>query len=684
MVIKRIPMDPGKRKILITAAIQALFLMQAAVPVLAISEEDNKYIDMNLEQLMQMTITSVSKKPQTIADTAAAVFVITQEDIRRSGVTTIPEALAMAPGLQVSRISSSKWSVASRGFGGYTSNKLLVMIDGRSVYTPAYSGTFWDMQNTLIEDIDRIEVIRGPGGTVWGANAVNGVVNIITKKTQDTLGSMVRAGVGDQEKVSAAARHGSTIGTSAFGRLYVTTNDRGSNMLADSGQDAQDGWQNIQSGFRMDGMVGAKNEWTLQGDLYKNKGDQIVYPYWSDSFPHLKTDYSDFTASGGNLTGSWQRKLTGGDLLTLKAYYDGNNREESYYEQTFATVDLDLQYETALGERNSLTMGTGFRHIDSDFEDSFQVYIPDQNKDLYSAFLQDEIKLIADTLWLTVGTKYEHNDFTGSEWQPSARLLWKPAANHSIWTAVARAVRTPSMLEDSGAITMASFPVPPLYTTTQTIKLWGNSEYNSETLIAYEAGYRWQAKRNLSLDVAVYYNDYDDIYTTLSSTDPTSFDLLFANAKEAEGHGVEISVNWQARPWWSLMFAYTWQELSVNWQDPSLVATLDDQFYTKNNPKHQASVRSAIDFAENWQFNCWLRYVDEIQGRDNVNMTEVISVPSYFLFDANLIWKPWNDLEIMLAGQNLLNSSQLQYAAELITPPTEIERSIYGKVTWHF
>jgi iron complex outermembrane receptor protein len=688
MINNESPLQPSIRKILLAVAAEAVFLMHAAVPALAYSEEDNRYIDMDLAQLMQMTITSVSKKPQALADAAAAIFVITQEDIRRSGVTTIPDALAMAPGLQVARISSSKWAISSRGFGGYTSNKLLVMIDGRSVYTPAYSGTYWDMQNVLLEDVDRIEVIRGPGGTLWGANAVNGVINIITKRSQDTLGTLVRVGVGNQEKLSTAGRYGSTIGSSAFGRLYVTTRDRGSNVLADNGQDGNDDWSNMQTGFRMDGMVGAKNEWTLQGDLYKNKGDQIVSPLWLEDFPYLVTGYNDYTdASGGNLNGSWQRRFTGGDLFTVKGYFDGVNREESFAEQTFVTVDLDLQYETLLGERNSVTMGTGYRHIDAQFDESFQIQIPDQSNVVYSAFLQDEIKLLPDRLWLTLGTKYEQNDFTDNEWQPSARLLVKPAADHTLWTAVARAVHTPSMVEDSGALLAAVIPLPapPFGPGTQTSRLRGNADLNSEVLIAYEAGYRWQARKNLSLDVAVYYNDYDKIIITHQTLDPTSFDLVFSNAKKGDGRGVELAVNWQARSWWSLFFTYTWQEVDLEWNDPlNKVLFGDVSIYEKNYPTHQASVRSAIDFSENWQLNCWLRYVDAISGQDKLNLNELVPVSSYLVFDANVIWTPHKDLEIMFAGQNLLNSSQLEYVGEIITPSTEIERGVYGKVTWHF
>ena len=669
---------------------QAFFFVQAIllpgiVSAPAMAETLDKYLDMDLAQLMQVTITSVAKQPQTLADTAAAVFVISREDIRRSGVTSIPEALALAPGLHVARISAGKWSISARGFGGYTSNKLLVLMDGRSLYTPAYSGTFWDAQNTLLEDIERIEVIRGPGGTIWGANAVNGVINIITKKAQSTEGTLVRVRGGNGEQ-GAAAREGFKVGEATFGRLYATTSNYDSNVLRSnipgkSDDDANDDWQNLQSGFRLDGQAGTGTEWTLQGDVYKLDGNQIVFPYWLDRPPYLTANYGDYSAGGGNVIGSWQHRFDSDSTLTCKTYYDNNHRKEVYYEDTFNTIDLDLQYEFTLGTWNNLTTGLGYRHIDGHFVNNYQVSLPDQNQDLYSSFFQDQIKLIDRQLWLTLGTKYEHNDFTGSEWQPSARLLWKPDEEQSIWVAVARAVRTPSMVERNGSVTLAAFSTP---LGTGKSSLRGTSAFDSESLIAYEAGYRWQARRNVFFDIAAYYNDYDDIYSAVRSTSALDPDLHFKNSQEGTGHGVEFAANWQASSWLLLNFTYTWQELDLNFKDPSEVGGLEGSSSTINSPKHLAAVRTSIDFSENWQSNLWLRYVDSFTGRNSTDPTSEIPVSSQFYFDANLVYKPAKNIEIMLAGQNLLNSSQLQYVAELLVPPTEIERVVYAKVTWSF
>jgi iron complex outermembrane receptor protein len=359
----------------------------------------------------------------------------------------------------VAQISASKWSISSRGFAGFTSNKLLVLIDGRSVYSPAYSGVFWDAQNTLLEDIDRIEVIRGPGGTLWGANAVNGVINIITKNAETTQGGLVRASFGGEGAWSLAGRYGGRLSETTFARLYLSVDQFGGNRLADSEADGNDSWHPTQVGFRLDGRPDDANEWTLQGDLYENEGDQWVIPYWTSSSPFYSTLDDDFDAKGGNILGRWRRELSPGQAITFKTYYDYNKRQDAVFNLEFSTLDLDLQYETPIGARQKLTMGTGYRSVQGDFDETYQVNLPDRNDSLYSVFIQDEINLVENRVWLTLGTKYEYNDYTGSEWQPSAKLLWKPAENHTLWGSVAHAVRTPSVVEQYGRVLMARYPV---------------------------------------------------------------------------------------------------------------------------------------------------------------------------------------------------------------------------------
>lgn len=675
-------MKPIERKNALTMMTLILCTGCSAGPVYAANADSNEYLDLDITQLMNITVTSVGKKEQSLADAPAAVFVITQEDIRRSGVTTIPDALAMAPGLQVARISASKWSISSRGFAGYTSNKLLVLIDGRSVYSPAYSGTFWDVQNTLVEDIDRIEVIRGPGGTLWGANAVNGVINIITKKVEDTQGGLVRVGTGDQEPLMAGSRYGGKISDTAYGRVYFVYNNHADNTLKDSDADAEDQWQAAQGGFRMDGNPGKGKEWTLQGDLYKNSGDQIFSPYWISQPPFQTTLLDELDNKGGNLLGRYRQEIGSDSAFTVKAYYDNNDRDDAVFKLAFDTFDIDLQYETKLGSRQNLIMGTGYRAVKGDFEQTFQVFLPDRTDNLYSAFLQDEISLLENILRLTLGTKYEHNDYTGDEWQPSAKLIWKPAERHSLWASAARAVRTPSIVEQYGRVTMGVFPTP---LGIGTVAFAGNPEFDSEILNAYEAGYRWQTKENLSFDLALFYNDYDEIYTAIPAPSPTGYDYRFANAVSGSGQGIEAAVDWNATSRLSFVFTYSYLELDLT-EDETVPQERGGSLLNVSSPQHQASLRSSLALAENWRLNLWVRYVDSIKGINRANLSSrvPVEIDSYFMTDLNLIWTPRKDLEIMLATQNLTNESTFQYISEYSTPATEIERGVYCKLTWLF
>ncbi|NOQ45790.1 MAG: TonB-dependent receptor plug domain-containing protein, partial [Desulfobulbaceae bacterium] len=390
--------------------------------ILASVDPGNEFLDMDIAQLMQITITSVTKKPQNLSDAAAAVFVITQDDIHRSGVTSTPEALRMAPGLQVGRVDANKWAITSRGFSGTFANKLLVMIDGRTVYSPAFSGVYWDAQDTLLDDIDRIEVIRGPGATIWGANAVNGVINIITKKASDTRGGLISVGGGNQDQFMGGLRYGTQIGELGHGRAYLTYHKQNSFELHQTGEDTFDDWDSLRTGFRMDSEPEDKDSWTLQGDLYSNNENQIVSPFWLPEYPYFSTKYDDFEASGWNMLGRWRKKLSNTSSCTIQTYYDYTNRDEAIIEQTHRTFDLDLQYQTQLGKRNNLVMGLGYRLVDADFDNTFQVSVfpQERSENLSSGFIQDEIMLAPDRLWLTLGAKWEHNDFTGNEIQPTA------------------------------------------------------------------------------------------------------------------------------------------------------------------------------------------------------------------------------------------------------------------------
>ena len=599
-------------------------------------------------------------------------------------MTTLPEALAMAPGMQVAKINSNKWSVSTRGFAGYTSNKTLVLIDGRSVYSPAYSGVFWDMQNTLLEDIDRIEVIRGPGGTLWGANAVNGVINIITKKAQQTQGGLVRIGGGNQF-VTSAGRYGAKIGESTFGRAYVSYDSYSSNSMYASSESAEDEWRPLQTGFRFDGEADQGLEWTLQGDAYRNEGEQHISYQWQREAPYYTGDIVDDSLNkGANILGRVHKDFGGGKALTFKAYYDFSNRDEHFYQLDFETFDVDVQYETPVGDRNNLTLGAGYRSVWGDFDENFQVQLKDRQDNLYSAFIQDEIALIPDRLLLTLGSKYEHNDYTGNEWQPSARILWKPQQQHALWLSAARAVRTPAMVEHEGKILIGMYPtsrgaMAPLYMT-------GNDNFDSEELYAYEAGYRWQATDRLFFDATVFYNDYDQMQSVTHAIGPTGYRADFTNVTTGESTGFELAVDWKATDQLSFALAYSYFDLDLHsGKDEVLQDSFQGDTRKDSTPSHQVSLRGSYYLLPSLQFNMWGRYVDSIKNYYFRQAGgQFMEVDGGVTVDANLIWTPRQGLELMLAGQNLLDSKRLNFVSEYATPPTEIERSIYGKITWRF
>jgi len=638
---------------------------------------------MDISQLMQVTITSVAKREQSLSDAAAAVYVITQDEIHRSGVTTVPEALRLAPGLQVARISSNKWAISSRGINGQFSNKLLVLVDGRTVYSPGFSGTYWDSQTTLLEDIDRIEVIRGPGATLWGANAVNGVINIISKHSSATVGGLVKAGAGNIEEIIGGLRYGFELGSQTTGRTYITYNQRDSFDLLRDGSDANDDWDTVTTGFRFDGTLSGDHSWTIQGDFYANDANQIVEPFIIAAPPFVTSSQDELDATGGNILGRWEKSLTNG-AIKFQAYFDYVNREESYVEQTYKTTDLDLQYERMLGDSHSLTMGLAYRHIDASYDNTFMVNInpADRDDDLFSGFIQDEIALIPEKLWFTLGTKWEHNEFTDNEIQPSGRVMWKPTETQSIWASVSRAVRTPSVAERTGNvfISLISSPLPfPLFTT-----VVGNSGFDSEEVIAYEAGYRWYPQDNLYFDLAVFYNDYEDLFDTRQGSTPqTATQLRFFNNVEGETFGTELVANWKMKKW--LEFVFTYSYLHLNFDAPAGFGFAGQASVLEgSSPQHQASLRTRIDFLDNWQANLWLRYVGELDDSSQAAQTLGLLVDDYIECDLNISWKPLENLELMLVGQNLLNSSNLEFVSEFFNPPTEVERSVYVKALYHF
>ncbi len=633
---------------------------------------------MSIEALMDVKVTSVSKKAQHLSDSAAAIFVITNEDLRRSGVTNIPDALRMVPGLNVARIDSNKWAVNSRGSASRFSGSLLVLIDGRSVYTPFFSGVYWEVQDVMLEDVARIEVIRGPGAALWGANAVNGVINIITKTAADTQGGLVSLGGGSYEKAFAGLRYGTAMGANTHGRLYAKGFERDEFQYLD-GTAAGDDWGMRQGGFRIDSELTAADSLTVQGDIYQGDLNQrLDLP--TPEMPYILTLDDSADVSGGNLLARWQRILSSTSELTFQGYYDRNDRKEAWTDQERDSYDLDLQHHFRAGDRHDLIWGARYRGTRDDFNNTSIVSLDPSSRsdDLFSVFVQDEIVMVKERLWLTLGTKLEHNDYTGYEFQPSARLLWAVDSDHKVWTAVSRAARTPSRVETDGQVVNAVFPPANMFMPPIVLAATGDGNFDSERLVAYELGYRFIPNQALSLDAALFYNDYDSLRTVEAGA-PIFMGtyvlqpLVFTNDYSTHTYGAELALAWQARDWLRMDLAYSYLE-----------SNLEDSLQLGKAPRHKASLRSAIILREDLDLDIWFRYVDDATTVYADIANPLYHIDDYVTMDLRLAWRPIQAIELSVAGQNLLDSSHLEFVQEAYAAPTEVQRSVYAKITYRF
>lgn len=648
----------------------------------------------DIEELMDITITSVSKKTQKIAAAAAAIHVITQDDIHRSGVTTIADALRMVPGVQVAQIDSNKWAVTSRGFNGRFANKLLVLMDGRSLYTPFFIGVYWEVQDTLLEDIERIEVIRGPGAALWGANAVNGVINIITKSAEKTKGALISAGGGSSETAFASARYGAALGEATDLRLYAKHQQRDGFVDA-SGHDTFDAWHNTQGGFRLDSQLTTEDKLTIQGDYYQGTLDEtyLLYNLPTPANPAYSSIVQNKTGvSGGNILTRWQRTFSDTDHLSLQLYYDHIERNMIVSPQKFNTVDLDLQHRFSLGSHQDIVWGLGYRFSQYDVTNTPTLSFDQQrvNNHQFSSFVHDEITLIPATLSLMIGSRFEHSDYSGFDAQPNGRLLWTVTPNNTLWAAVSRAVRSSTKGEQDIHYNYRTMPQPLSMSLDPSnprdslrLEIVGNRNFKSEELLAYEIGYRTQPLARLSFDLAAYYNSYENLriltpgapYTdTLSDVRP----FMLSNNMHGHAVGVELSADWTPLDWWRLQASYSYQNLTMFLEGNS-IDNINKGNAEGDVPQHQFSLRSGFDLGRQVSLNLWLRGTDRLASIDG------ISIPGYVTMDARLAWKPLKGLELALVGRNLLENHHAEFIPEYInTQPSEVVRSVYGKLTWQY
>lgn len=673
----------------------ALLALVYCPSTLLADDNGSGYTDLPLESLLDIKVTSVSKKSQLLTEAAAAVFVITQEDIRRSGVTSIADALRMAPGVQVARIDSNKWAVSSRGHNGRFANKLLVLQDGRSLYTPLFSGVYWEVQDTVMEDIDRIEVIRGPGAALWGANAVNGVINIITKPAGNTSGVLLSTGGGTYESGFATVRYGLELGDDSDLRMFVKHQQKGTGVYPD-GTDAYDSWSMTRGGFRLDSKLSVNDKITLQGDYYSGKLREtttIYNPFPPFVSPYSKEVKSDSDVSGGNILTRWQKNLAENDSLSLQMYYDHNETGMFVLPQKFDTFDLEFQNRFSLMGRHDLVWGAGYRFNLYQITNTPTLSFAHQREssNLFSFFLHDEIKIIPEKLSFIIGSRFEHNDYSGFEIQPNARLIWTPTHAHTLWGAVSRAVRTATRGEMDIQYRFRTLPPGspgnagslPLR-----MEILGSEDFKSEDLLAYEIGYRVEPLHRLTFDIAAYYNVYDKLrvtregaqYLEPSSVAPTNqvTPLFLSNDMYGNSYGVSISIDWLPADWWRIQTAYSFQRLAMYLNSKS-----NDQVNRGNaegdTPRHQFSLRSGFDIGKQVMLDLWLR------GADSLKSIDARSIPGYITMDARLAWKPLKNLEVALVGQNLFFDRHQEFIPEYVnTVPSEIPRSFYGKLTWKY
>ena len=638
------------------------------------STEIDALLNMNVEDLLRISVievSSVTGNEQEFFETPAAISVLTSEDIRRAGHVSLPEALRMIPGMQVARISSNQWAISARGFGGRFANKLQVLVDGRSVYEPLFAGVFWDEIELNTEDIDRIEVVRGPGATLWGANAVNGVINITTKSAADTLGGMVTGGFGTEYRGFGSFRYGNRLGDDDFFRVwgkYVNDN----HFVDAAGSDRPDDWDEFHGGVRFDFNTASATTFTLITDFNQSNrlGEGLSIPVPTGHLASI-TKRWDGRVTRGNILGRWRGEDSPTEWWQLQTYYSYSDRVGiGGLEEKRHTVNVDYRNATRFDDSTEFLWGLELNQTWDEIEDGPQISFDPgtRSSTRISGFAQSTIEL-KENLWhLMVGSKFEHNNYTGFEIQPSARLWWTPDDENTWWASVSRPVRTPSRFESDFSLISAYADTgllgggPPSGIIIP-LTLNGKNNIESERLIAYELGYRRRFNDNLLFDFSAYINDYDNLISNRAGKI-----VQFSNDGSAESYGFELSSEWKPADNWRLEGSYSYIELFTHDS-----AVNDDE---TNQPVNQFQVRSMLDLTKDLEFNSAFYFVDNVSNRD---------AKSYGRLDLGLTWRPRENLEIALWGQNLLDPSHREFAEPFFNDAAgEVERGVFLQATIHF
>jgi len=655
-------------------ALSILLLLLSRPP--SVSGQSVDLTDLAIEDLLEIEVTSVSRYEQKLSRAASAAYVITSEDIRRSGVTTIPDALRMAPGVHVAQLNASQWAVSVRGFSGRFADKLLVMVDGRSVYNPLFSGVYWDSVDMPLEDIERIEVVRGPGGAVWGSNAVNGVVNIITRNAAETQGSLLVSGFGNREGSFSTARYGGSKGSTHY-RMFSKLFSRRP-QLRPSGETGDDAWAAMRGGFRVDWAGEGGDTLMVSGDLYHFDGNHSFYRPVAEPPYQVLQDEKEHTI-GGHALGRWSRPWSERSRGTLQVYHDRYTRRSFTLDQKFVeSNDFDYQHEFDASDRHQLMLGAGFRlNRDSLGGTDLVSFQPSsRTTQVWQMFLNDDYWLVQDQLRLTVGGKLEHNSYTGWQFQPSVSLLWDRGNSEALWASVSRAVSLPSRVDND--IRSLGRVIPGQGGRPVRVEFFGRPDVAAEALVAIEAGYRRKLARKVSLDLAVFRHDYSrlailepgDLFMDSSLPGaPLVAPLFLTNQGEADSIGFEAAVSWNAHRRLGFQGSYSFLQV-------------DDRTRTSAfsigvvAPRHLLHGRANVRLPWGLEWSPSYYFVD--------STVQSAFVPAYHRVDSRLAWKRSDRWELSLGLQNLLDDRHIEGIAESLTVPQEIGRSVYGKISYRF
>ena len=631
---------------------------------------------LSVEQLSDVQVTSVSRGAERLGGAAAAVTVVSNEDLRRSGATSVPDVLRLVPGIHVARQTANTWAISSRGFSAVTSEKLLVLSDTRSVYTPLFSGVFWDVQDHLLQDIDRIEVIRGPGATLWGSNAVNGVINITTKSAKETQGFYAETSAGTEDHVIAAARYGGRVGERTYYRVFESYSNRDASFLPPG--PTSDDWRLGHIGARTDWESGDGDSLTIEGDLYRGDIGRIAPSVTVIGRPGPAGDLT-VGVSGGNVLGRYRRRGSGDSEMELRVYYDQTHRDDPSFLDDLHTVDGEFQHRLAIGTRQDVTWGISDRFMaNENHGKGLFVLDPSSSRDnIVAGFVQHQLA-IRRRAHLTLGTKLEHNDFSGFEVQPSGRIAWELSNTQTIWGAISRAVRVPTRLERDVAIDITPPGSNPIG------RLLGNTAFESEKLVAYEVGHRWRMPHSVFVDVAAFHNRYSglsslEIESPFVNTADGRIVVPIRNENLSDGRttGAEVLGTVSPRQTWRLTATYAYVDVDITTHG---MDANRGKFYDGATPRHQVGLRSFLDLPRSFQFDAQLRSLSAVRRLPPVPSGQ--GIPGYSEMDMRLAWHGWRRIELSLVGQNLLHDHHPEFGPA--AQRGEIERAVYAKVTWGF